>query len=271
MNEQHVTAVDPGANEAAAVTSRAAFYEQKYESTIESFQPFKRKLLQLFCKEQRGGRVLDVGCGSGVIGEELSQLGCEVFGIDIAHSAVVRYAQGGRAGFMCDLEQGIPLASESFDAIWISEVIEHVVNFEALLHEIRRVLKPNGRFYLSTPNSAYLGYRIVYLIGRTPTELQHPYHVRFFSFGFLEEKIASTGLNVATSIGQNTFAYVPNSLVRTLDGLPRAPATFIEKILNLGGVRRVPGLIRGEKMLGYWFGRLGRSMMSISIILVGVK
>jgi SAM-dependent methyltransferase len=103
-----------------------------------------------------GGRLLEVGCGSGDSLKLLQELGWDAEGIDFDPQAVanarakgLRVRQGDLAG------QAFP--SASFDAVIASHVIEHVPDPEALLVEAHRVLRPGGALVLYTPNAASLG------------------------------------------------------------------------------------------------------------------
>ena len=55
--------------------------------------------------------------------------------------------------------------------IILLEVIEHIEDFQNAMKEIKKILKPDGILIISTPNFSYFVYRILYLIGFTPTNL----------------------------------------------------------------------------------------------------
>ena len=60
-------------------------------------------------------------------------------------------------------KQPLPYADESFDLITITEIIEHVQNFRAVLKEIHRCLKPGGGVVITTPNILNLTSRLRYM------------------------------------------------------------------------------------------------------------
>ena len=102
---------------------------------------------------RRGERVLDIGCGSGWLGACCHRRGAEVCALDIGRVGVF----GARARFpeAASYQVGdvyhLPFAAESFTAVVLSEVIEHLEDIDAALGEARRVLLPGGRMVVSVP------------------------------------------------------------------------------------------------------------------------
>jgi 2-polyprenyl-3-methyl-5-hydroxy-6-metoxy-1,4-benzoquinol methylase len=102
---------------------------------------------------QTGGRLLDIGCGSGAGMIRMADLGWRVEGIDFDEEAVRLAASQGLTVRLGSLEQqAYPAAS--FDAIVTSHVLEHVWDPRGLLRESHRILKPGGRLVCITPNAA---------------------------------------------------------------------------------------------------------------------
>lgn len=246
---------------------KVIFSDTKYSAGRERVQPFKTRMLELV-KEQRPGRILDIGCGSGVISGMLKEMGWEVHGLDISPVGVGSYCSNGFSGLLGDAEEGLPFKDRSFDAVWLSEVIEHLVDYGRLLQEIGRVLKEEGRAYVTAPNSAFYAYRLLYLLGKCPTELQHPYHVRFFSPGFLCREMAENGFLVEKSVGHNVYAAVPRSLFDPNRSWPRS---IFYRILRAVGFEETEGLIHGDKLLLHRFSTFLPSFFSNAIMIVARK
>lgn len=114
-------------------------------------------------RSQPLGRVLDAGTGKGLLARALAAAGYEVHAIDCFRE---RFAppDGGVIFLEGDLNTPLPYADESFEYIACTEVIEHVENPQALLREFHRVLRQDGRLYLSTPNILNLGSRLRFLL-----------------------------------------------------------------------------------------------------------
>lgn len=121
-------------------------------------------------------RAVDIGCGRGTV-TAMAMAECETrpgasltcVGMDLSEVALHRAYQRGVLAVQASVEgHGLPLASASVDVVIMFEVIEHLVNPDAALAEVRRVLVPGGHFLLSTPNLAAWFNRALLLIGVQP-------------------------------------------------------------------------------------------------------
>jgi len=106
----------------------------------------------------QGARVLDVGCGAGLLSEALAQAGATVTAIDLAPELVkVARLHALESGVQVDYRvQAVEaLAAEApsgFDAVTCMEMLEHVPDPGAILQACARLLKPGGRLFVSTLN-----------------------------------------------------------------------------------------------------------------------
>jgi SAM-dependent methyltransferase len=116
------------------------------------------------------GRLLDIGCGPGRNLEAIHRVrpGADLHGIDIGRGVEGVLQELGFTGHQCDASEKIPYPDAFFDAVVCGEVIEHVVDTDNLLREVRRVLIPGGTLIITTPNLAYAVNRIMLLFGLQP-------------------------------------------------------------------------------------------------------
>ncbi|RMH60965.1 MAG: bifunctional 2-polyprenyl-6-hydroxyphenol methylase/3-demethylubiquinol 3-O-methyltransferase UbiG [Zetaproteobacteria bacterium] len=113
----------------------------------------------------QGARVLDVGCGGGLLAEGMAQQGAEVTGIDRSERAVgVARAHAAKHGVsvryeISDAESWAQTHPERYDAVTCLEVLEHVPDVVRTITACAKMLKQGGRFFFATLNrtpAAYL-------------------------------------------------------------------------------------------------------------------
>jgi len=107
-------------------------------------------------------RILDVGCGAGVMTREVANRGYEVFGMDYSHNMIRR------AKAICSVDmkfktnflegdiESLPFKDSVFDTVLCLGVVTYLKSEGKALHEISRVLKPGGILILSILNKASL-------------------------------------------------------------------------------------------------------------------
>lgn len=108
-------------------------------------------------KALAGLRVLDIGCGGGLVAEPLARIGASVTGIDPS-AAIIAAARhhADEAGLAIDYRattaEGLSVDGELFDAVTILEVVEHVTDVPAFVATVAALVKPGGLVVASTIN-----------------------------------------------------------------------------------------------------------------------
>jgi 2-polyprenyl-6-hydroxyphenyl methylase/3-demethylubiquinone-9 3-methyltransferase len=108
-------------------------------------------------KPLKGLKVLDVGCGGGLLSEPLARLGAEVTGLDAAEKNIrIAALHAGEAGLKIDYRHGsveaLAEGSGRFDAVMNMEVVEHVADVESFLTASAGLVRPGGVMILATLN-----------------------------------------------------------------------------------------------------------------------
>jgi 2-polyprenyl-6-hydroxyphenyl methylase/3-demethylubiquinone-9 3-methyltransferase len=105
-----------------------------------------------------GKRVVDVGCGGGILSESMAQQGAEVTGIDLGEKALKvaqlhKLESGANVDYrLVSVEALAAEQPESFDVVTCMEMLEHVPDPAAIVAACARLVKPGGRVFFSTLN-----------------------------------------------------------------------------------------------------------------------
>ncbi|XP_019375780.1 PREDICTED: ubiquinone biosynthesis O-methyltransferase, mitochondrial, partial [Gavialis gangeticus] len=171
------TTVDPKEVKKFQLLAHKWWDEQGEYSPLHSMNdirvPFIRDtLLNLSSEHQLGSplsgiKILDVGCGGGLLSEPLGRLGASVTGIDPLEDNIRTAEQhksfdpdlDKRIQYKsCSLEEIAEESTETFDVIVASEVVEHVADLETFISCCYQVLKPEGSLFITTLSKTQLSY-----------------------------------------------------------------------------------------------------------------
>ena len=121
--------------------------------TIGRFFPIKTGLKQSLA----GLKILDIGCGGGLLAEPMARLGAEVTGIDVTAPAIIAartHAESMQLAidYQVITAEDLAVSGAEFDVIYASEVIEHVADRPLFIKAIAAMLAPNGVVVITTIN-----------------------------------------------------------------------------------------------------------------------
>ena len=130
---------------------------------------FAEAMKERFGSDLGGVRLLDIGCGGGVLAEEFAHFGCRVTGIDLSvESLEVARAHARGEGLSIDYQTGsatgLPFDGSSFEVVSCCDVLEHIPRWEQVIAEVGRVLSPGGLFLFDTINRT-LASKINFIFG----------------------------------------------------------------------------------------------------------
>ena len=107
-------------------------------------------------------KILDIGCGGGLLSEPMSRLGADVVGIDASEKNInvaKLHAKKNNLNikYVCSSPENYQI-NEKFDVILNMEIIEHVDNVEQFLKSCSKLLKKNGMMFVATLNKTLKSY-----------------------------------------------------------------------------------------------------------------
>ena len=152
-------------------------------------------------KSLNGLRILDIGCGGGILCEPLSRLGAEVTGIDTNEKAIKVAKEHARIKNLkinyinAELSQ---VEKCSFDIITCMEVLEHVEDINQIISISNDILKKNGVFFGSTINKTLTSYLLAILFAENVLQIvpkgTHEWK-KFLKPNFVKKKFLENGFN----------------------------------------------------------------------------
>ncbi|HET7815820.1 MAG TPA: class I SAM-dependent methyltransferase [Candidatus Baltobacteraceae bacterium] len=131
-----------------------------YDTDEPHFRPENqqkvRRTLEELAKRARGGRLLDVGCGTGFIIRLAHDLFESIDGIDITPAMLARVGSWNNVTLHTGAAENMPFADASFDMASSYAFMHHVEDHKRVLKEVARVLRPGGLFYVDLePNKLF--------------------------------------------------------------------------------------------------------------------
>lgn len=162
----------------------------------------------MFLQHRSGGKLLELGCGGGDLLGSLSACGWEAEGVDVDPQAIKNAKLKGLNVRLGQIEE-MEYPANSFDAVIMVHVIEHIHDPRRLLQECHRVLKPGGQLSLVTPNAASFLHKV---FKRSWFPLEPPRHLHIFTLDAIKKLLEESGF-------ENAHAF---TTIRDADGLVAA-------------------------------------------------
>lgn len=215
--EQRLTALDPAA---AAIDNE--YYSEIGDSwwdptgplrALHDMNPARVQYFDSVARArfgpERTAKVVDIGCGGGLVSEALARLGYQVTGIDLSEGAVEaarRHAEqsGVEVRYQVGSAYELPIETESVQVVVVSDVLEHLHDLPAAVAEISRVLRPGGVVVFDTINRTAAAYLVAILVSERLLKIIYPgtHNWRMFIRpSELREVFAARGLELGELYG----------------------------------------------------------------------
>ena len=209
------------------------FYEtledEGYENTRNERKLQEQRLIKTFGKYKSGGRLLDIGAGSGIMVEAALEAGYEAEGVEPS-----TWLQQNAEKMGLPVYQGVfphEKTTGPYDVITFVDVVEHVIKPGDLLNEIQKSLKDDGILVLVTPDVRSLAARLLKF---------RWWHFRFAHIGYFNRKnlrmlLEKTGFEIVSMTRPSWYFTLKYLGVRVLSFFPkflRFPLPkFLDKII----------------------------------------
>lgn len=215
---------------------------------------FKR-IIREIKKIKKSGRILDIGCGKGVFLRELLKYGYDIYGVDPYENILECVLPEVRSRVKNSSILNTKFPENFFDVIVMKQVLEHIYDINAVIREIRRILKKDGIAYVEVPN---FNCKEAKLFEKFWYNLEIPRHLYQFTKETLKKFFLKYDFKVSKELGNfgimifksplaivNSFYFflkkkVKSNLIVNLTKIPSFfPLIFITLILRFFRGRKV--------------------------------
>ncbi len=153
------------------------FYSDIFGKKSEKYYNIQKKKIEIIMEmfdNHPKGRILDVGCGDGLISSMLAKkTKAKAYGVDISKNSIETAKMKGVEAKVVNIDkEGIPFPREYFDGVLCGDIIEHIYDTEGLIENVWKILKPKGYVVISTPNIASWYNRFFLMMGLMPTWIE---------------------------------------------------------------------------------------------------
>ncbi len=194
--------------------------------------------VKLILKLVEGKKILDVGCGSGLLSKTLLNKGYNVTGIDNDSKAIEIAKKKGINGFVADINSWQP--DEKFDCIILGDVLEHIEDDKLAIKKAHEMLETNGCIVVNVPAYQALFSKHDIALG----------HKRRYSNKELESKLQNSGFTIERLRHWNLLALPITVSIRIFKkDYPH------EKVSNITPLSKLlEKWLLVESKVNYWFG-----------------
>jgi len=230
-------------------------YDERFFLDVEHRYTKMHRLVRESVGDLTGKRILDLGLSRGLFLERFRRYeGVQLGGIEIDPEEIARARERGlepERHFINVFDGNrmvarLPWEDSYADVVLAGEIVEHIVDTEGFVREIRRVLRPGGAVALSTPNILWWKHRLALLGGRYPDALDYRTrygddfgHVRIFTPALLRGLLEETGFERVRVVGKrlgpiSSLTSGPAAVAEALDRAADTAPALADHVLAVG-------------------------------------
>lgn len=156
-----------------------------------------------------GLRILDIGCGGGLLCEPIARMGADVVGADASQTNIeiarIHAAKSGVAvDYRAETAENLAADGELFDVVLNMEVVEHVADVDLFLSSCAQMVKPGGLMFIATINRTFKALTLAivgaeYVLRWLPRGT-HQYE-KLVRPGEIEQPLSASGMTIADRTG----------------------------------------------------------------------
>ena len=165
--------------------------------------------------KKKGRKILDVGCGTGIMLSHLARFG-EVVGVDIAKEAIGFCQKKGLEKVYLGDAQKLPFGSKKFDLVTAFDTLEHVKDDKKALKEFYRVLQGGGMILLTVP-----AHPVIW-----SSHDDRNQHYRRYTKDDFRSKVLEAGFKIKRITYMNSLLFLPAFTFRFLTGVFNRSGVF---------------------------------------------
>ncbi len=171
-----------------------------------------------------GQKILDIGFGSGYFLKAAADAGLETYGVDISEEGLKIAQQSSPSSkLVVGKGEALPFEDNFFDHVACIGVLEHYLDIEKGIKEMKRVVKKGGTVLIMVPNSQFIYWKIMGMEGTEQTEIsENPMTLEEWKNKFTKEGFEVVKIDKDNWFAQEPIAFTPFSTSVILRGLKRS-------------------------------------------------
>jgi len=124
---------------------------------LHKFNPIRVNYIRNQINDLKNSKILDIGCGGGLVTEEFAKLGADITGIDASEKNITVASLHAKKSnlninYICTSAEDLVKQNKQYDVVFALEIIEHVADVEEFIKSCSKLVKKDGQLFIATMN-----------------------------------------------------------------------------------------------------------------------